>query len=88
MKVEMFHEFYQRIEEIQTTIIEADPLVIENIDCQMRIDDDSNRTDFDTVNRNESKVNVPGGTKYDSQFEEKFLPEEPDESHSYDAASK
>lgn len=82
MKVEMFHEFYQRIEEIQTTIIEADPLVIENIDCQMRIDDGSNRTDFDTVNRNESKANVSVGTKYVSQFEENFLPEEPDESHS------
>lgn len=47
MKVEMFHAFYQRIEEIQTTIIRVDPLVVENIDYQTKTEINSTKTECD-----------------------------------------
>lgn len=40
IKVEMFHLFYQRIEEIQLTIIKIQPIVVENIDIHGKFEND------------------------------------------------
>lgn len=76
MKVEMFHAFYQRIEEIQTTIVKVDPLVIESIDCGMKDEDES-----EDVNNIDDKT-LTVDSKYDSHFDDNFWREDSDESQS------
>lgn len=78
----MFHIFYQRIEEIQTTIINVDPLVIENIDCLIKSDDESHQTGDDAENTADYKVNVSDESKYTSHFEDDFWQDDYNESHS------
>lgn len=38
LKVQMFHVFYQHIEEIQTTVIKIQPIIVENIALPTKIE--------------------------------------------------
>lgn len=83
MKVEMFHAFYEQIEEIQTTIIKVDPLVVENIDFEMKIDKNAIQLQKQpTINKTNDDV------KYDSDFGDHFWQNDFDDNHGNEATSK
>lgn len=42
LKVQMFHVFYQRIEEIQMTVIKIQPTIVENLAFPTKIESNSN----------------------------------------------
>lgn len=69
MNVEMFHAFYQRIEEIQTTIIKVDPLVVENIDFQIKTEIDSPSADRESGNRRRTSTRTTT-TKCEPDFDD------------------
>lgn len=73
MKVEMFHSFYQQIEEIQTTMIKLDPLVVESLDIQMKIEDDPNFNQKDELTSDRSDYQIgESDTKFDSDFDDTY----------------
>lgn len=67
LKVEMFHEFYMKIEQIQTTTIRH-PIVVENIDCSLKSDDFANDTFDDCSIDQEIKPTVEILPKVDDNW--------------------
>lgn len=61
MKVEMFHSFYQHIEEIQMTMtmIKLDPLVVESFDIQIKLEDGSSNTTKDVKCESNDRTDFP-----------------------------
>lgn len=76
MKVEMFHTFYQRIEEIQTTVIKVQPIVVENLNFYAKTEDNTNSIADDRVCQLDNKFDV--STKYDHHFDDNFWHDESD----------
>lgn len=75
MKVEMFHSFYQQIEEIQTTMIKLDPLIVENLNIQMKIEDSTSRVQPDKLTGANEKTDFLTEeihTKFDSDFDDSY----------------
>lgn len=87
MKVEMFHSFYQHIEEIQTTMIKLDPLVVESLDIQMKIEDGSSFSQKDEMTGINDRSDYQLGdyqiaenhTKFDSDFDDNYWHDEFDD---------
>lgn len=71
MQVEKFHSFYQQIEEIQTTLIKFDPIVVESLDIQMKIEDGSSQKDEMTNDRSDYQIGE-SDTKFDSDFDDTY----------------
>lgn len=53
-KVEIFHVFYQHIEEIHTTIMKMDPLVVEQIDGEIKNEESESQ-----MQKNDCQLNIP-----------------------------
>lgn len=49
MRVEQFHQFYVKIQEIQSTLTKNNSIVVENFECDLKLDDDlsNDLKDFD-----------------------------------------
>lgn len=80
MKVEMFHTFYQRIESIQTAVINVPTIVVENIDFHTKIEDNKNTIEYDQMNQVDNKLEAID--KYDHHFDNNFWFDELDASMS------
>lgn len=87
MKVEMFHSFYQQIEEIQTTMIKLDPLVVENLDIQMKMEDSYVQKDGTTLPNEADFFAGDHHTKFDSDFDDNFWQSEFDDNQAETSTS-
>lgn len=87
MKVEMFHGFYQTIEEIHINIIKDinDPLVVENIDFEMKIEGNSIQTQKQQA-INEANV-FEDDSKYESGYGNNYWHNEFNDGHTNEATS-
>lgn len=82
MKVEMFHTFYQRIEEIQMTVIKVPTIVVENLNFFPKTEDNTDSILDDRISQIDSKSDVPVDTKFDLDFGDDFWHDESDVSFS------
>lgn len=73
MKLEMFHTFYQHIEEIQSTVIQEQPIIVENLNVRKKSGNNLESVANDRMCNVDNDNDTIVGTidvKYDHHFNE------------------